>query len=396
MPAPPVKIMLRVASLAFVLVARLTLFAAEPHPSLPSETVPDGLGVNIHFVDAQPGELDMLAEGGFRWIRMDFNWAATEQKRGQYDFAAYDRLIAALDAHKLHAVFILDYGNPLYEPDQSVVSSKGIEAFSKWAAAAATHFKGHGILWEIWNEPNGGFWKPAANVSQYTQLAVAASKAIREAAPGEAIVGPATATVDFKFLDGCFQAGLLQWWDAVSVHPYRQQNPETVAADYKQLRQAIAKYAPPGKSIPILSGEWGYSSAWKDFDDTKQGQMLARQWLINLAEHIPLSIWYDWHDDGTDPHEGEHHFGTVANQYRPGGSPVYVPKPAYLAAKTLTSTLAGFRFEKRLDLQNPEDYALVFRKQGQHRIAVWTTSATPHVGEDPFGRRQGRRRELHG
>ena len=282
---------------------------------------------------------------------MDFSWDATESERGRYDFAAYDRLFAALEAHRLHAVFILDYGNPLYGPDQSVVSAKGLEAFSRWAAAAATHFKGHGILWEIWNEPNGGFWEPAADVGQYTKLAVAASKAIREATPGEAIVGPATAGVDFKFLEGCFQAGLLQWWDAVSVHPYRQQEPESVAADYKQLRQLIAKYGPPDKSIPILSGEWGYSSVWKDFDDAKQGRLLARQWLTNLANNIPLSIWYDWQDDGTDPHEGEHHFGTVANQYRPGGSPVYAPKPAYLAAKTLTSTLAGFRFEKRLDLQ---------------------------------------------
>ena len=57
--------MLRVASLSFVLVARLTVLAAQPHPSLPSETVPDGLGVNIHFVDAQPGELDMLAAWRF-------------------------------------------------------------------------------------------------------------------------------------------------------------------------------------------------------------------------------------------------------------------------------------------------------------------------------------------
>jgi hypothetical protein len=375
--------MLRVCLIFTVLIGASALFAAQPHPSLPSDTVPDDLGVNIHFTDAQPGELDMLAQGGFRWIRMDFSWAATERERERYDFAAYDRLLAALEAHKLHAVFILDYANPLYEPNQSVVSAEGREAFSRWAAAAATHFKGHGILWEIWNEPNIGFWKPKPDVGQYTMLAVAASKAIRDAAPGEAIVGPATSRIDLKFLEVCFQAGLLRWWDAVSVHPYRQREPESVAADYKKLQELIAHYAPPDKEIPILSGEWGYSSTWKTFDDAKQGRMLARQWLTNLANHIPLSIWYDWHDDGTDPHEGEHHFGTVRNQYRPGGSPVYEPKPAYLAAKTLTATLAGFRFDKRLKLDSSEDYALVFRREGQHRIAVWTTSATRHSVKIP-------------
>jgi hypothetical protein len=375
--------MIRVCLILTVLIGAPALFAAGPHPSLPDEVVPDGLGVNIHFTDAQPGELDMLAQGGFRWIRMDFTWAATERKRGRYDFAAYERLLAALEAHKLHAVFILDYANPLYEPNQSVVSAKGREAFSRWAAAAATHFKGHGILWEIWNEPNIGFWKPKPDVGQYSTLAVAASKAIRDAAPGEAIIGPATSGVDLKFLEGCFRAGLLKLWDAVSVHPYRPGEPESVAGDYNKLRELIARYAPAGKEIPVLSGEWGYSSTWKTFDDAKQGRMLTRQWLTNLANHIPLSIWYDWQDDGTDPHEGEHHFGTVRNQYLPGESPVYGPKLAYLAAKTLTATLAGFRFDKRLKLDSSEDYAFVFRKQDQHRIAVWTTSATRHSVKIP-------------
>ena len=351
--------------------------AAPPQPALPSAVVPDGLGVNIHFTDARPGELEMLAAAGFHWVRMDLSWGATEKRQGEYDFSAYDRLQASLEAQKLCALFILDYGNRLYEADSSVVTEASRQAFSRWAAAAAVHFKGHGILWEIWNEPNGGFWKPKANVHEYAALALAAAKAIHAAAPGEAVIGPATSGVDLQFVESCFKAGLLDWWDAVSVHPYRQSAPESAAADYQKLRDLIARYAPKGKSIPILSGEWGYSSAWQNFDDATQGQMLARQWLINLANHIPLSIWYDWHDDGTDRLEPEHHFGTVANAYHAGGSPVYEPKPAYLAAKTLTSVLQGFQFTKRLALGKPDDYALLFRKSDELRLAVWTTSPKP-------------------
>ena len=351
--------------------------AAPPHPSLPSAVVPDGLGVNIHFTDARPGELEMLAATGFHWVRMDFSWGGTEQRPGEYDFSAYDRLLAALETNKLRALFILDYGNALYEPDSAVATDAGRRAFSRWAAAAAVHFKGHGILWEIWNEPNIGFWKPKPNVEDYAALALATAKAIHAAAPGEAVIGPATSGMDLPFLESCFKAGLLDWWDAVSVHPYRQSAPESAEADYQKLRGLIACYAPKGKSIPILSGEWGYSSAWQNFDQATQGQMLARQWLINLANHIPLSIWYDWHDDGTDPLEPEHHFGTVANAYHAGGSPIYQPKPAYLAAKTLTSMLQGFQFTKRLALGKPDDYALLFRKGEELRLAIWTTSPTP-------------------
>jgi hypothetical protein len=176
---------------------------------LPSAVVPDGLGVNIHFTDPRPGELEMLAAGGFHWVRMDFSWGGTEQRPGIYDFSAYDRLLAALEGQKLRAIFILDYGNSLYEPDSAVATEAGRRAFSRWAAAAAVHFQGHGILWEIWNEPNGGFWKPQAKVEDYAKLTLAAAQAIHAAAPGEAVIGPATSGVDLAFLESCFKAGLL-------------------------------------------------------------------------------------------------------------------------------------------------------------------------------------------
>ncbi|MBN1851959.1 MAG: hypothetical protein JW829_04515 [Pirellulales bacterium] len=355
------------------------LVAADAHRSLPPPGQIAGLGVNIHFTDPRPGEVEMLAAGGFRWVRMDFTWSATERERGWYDFSAYERLLAVLEPQKIRVLFILDYSNKLYEADQSVATEAGREAYARWAGAAAAHFKGRGILWEIWNEPNiPNFWKPKPNVQDYTALALAASQAIRDAATEEAIIGPATSTVDLPFLEGCFRAGLLQWWDAVSIHPYRQSNPETVEADYRRLRELINQYAPAGKTIPILSAEWGYSSAWKRFDTDLQGKMLCRQWLTNLALGIPLSIWYDWHDDGPDPNEPEHHFGTVAFEYRGGRTPVYEPKPAYLAAKTLTTLLDGYGFAKRLATKSSNDYVLLFRKDDQLRLAIWTTEQGSH------------------
>ena len=34
-----------------------------------------------------------------------------EREKGLYDFSAYDRLLAALDAHQIRAVLIFDYSN---------------------------------------------------------------------------------------------------------------------------------------------------------------------------------------------------------------------------------------------------------------------------------------------
>ena len=359
----------------------LPLGAAE----LPRLVVPDGLGVNIHFTDPRPGEMEMLAAAGLRWVRMDFAWNGTEREKGKYDFAAYDRLMAALEKHKIRALLILDYSNRHYDKGQSPASDEGRKAFSQWAAAAAKHFRGRGILWEMYNEPNIFFWRPKPDVNQYVKLALEVGKALREAAPEEMYIGPATSQIDFKFLEGCFKAGLLDYWCAVSVHPYRQKAPETAGAEYARLRQMIDKYAPQGKKIPILSGEWGYSSAWKNFDEAKQGKMLPREWLVNLANDVPLSIWYDWHDDGPDPKEAEHHFGTVLNPYHKDRESVYDPKPAYKAAKTFTCVLDGFAFSKRLPAGSDEDYIMLFAKGAERRFVAWTTAASPHKAAIPIG-----------
>jgi len=197
--------------------------------------------------------------------------------------------------------------------------------------------------------------------------------------------------MDFGFLESCFKAGLLDYWSAVSVYPYRQSDPETVADDYATLRTLIARYAPAGKTVPISSGEWGYSAAWGGYDEARQGRYLAREMLINLASGIPVSIWYDWHDDGTDPKEPEHHFGTVACSYRDpsGDQTVYPPKPAYLAAQTLSRELAGYTFDRRLDTGAADTYVLQFKKGRKRRIVAWTRSmaASPVSLPVPTGKR---------
>ena len=142
----------------------------------PSPVVPEGLGVNIHFTDPKPGEMKMLADGGFRIVRMDFVWGGTEREKGKYDFSAYDRLMTALEPHGIKALFILDYSNKNYDDGLSPCSDEGRKAFAAWAAAAAQHFKGRGILWEMYNEPNITFWKPKPKVEDYVLLALEVGK----------------------------------------------------------------------------------------------------------------------------------------------------------------------------------------------------------------------------
>lgn len=370
-------------------------------PKPAAQIVLDGLGVNIHFTDPRPGEIKMIADAGFRWVRMDFKWDETETERGRYDFSGYDRLLAALEPHKIHALLILDYGNPLYDNDVPPRTESARQAFARWAVAAAKHFAGRGAIWEVYNEPNiNMFWPPTANVDEYIPLALAVGRAFRSEIPNEKLIGPATSGIDFPFLEACFKAGLLDYWAGVSVHPYRQTDPETAADDYCRLRKMIDRYRTRSGSdginrttlafsngeIPIISGEWGYSSVWRGMTEERQGELLPRELLTNLANGIPISIWYDWRDDGADPNEAEHHFGTVRNTLSvpsasAGGSNparVFDPKPGYLAAKTLSEIFGGYVYQRRIAVGSDSDYVLLFAKGGELRIAAWTTLASAH------------------
>ena len=371
-------------------------WAGQPAQATHSRPLGERYGFNIHFTDPKPGELEQLAATGVRWVRMDMTWSRIERSPGVYDFSAYDRLTAALQAHGLRALWILDYGNPLYDGGQAPRTPEGRAAFARWAAACVERYRGRGHVWEIWNEPNlRQFWKPEPSPADYVALAQETIHAIRSVAPNEAIVGPATSGFDWDFLRRCFEGGLLSSWTAVTIHPYRKEPPETVAAEYAQLRDMIRR-ARPSSSVAIMSGEWGYSDVWNGMDRDRQGLYLFRQWLVNAACGVALSIWYDWRDDGLDPKEPEHHFGVVEHRWRPDVSPPFQPKPAWTAATVFHRELGAYRFVRRCAVPRargpayPEDWVLLFQDGPRWKIAAWT------IGSEAFLRWPGVRAPLVG
>ena len=357
---------------------------------IPPAVVPAGVGVNIHFVTGRTRDLDVIREAGFKFVRMDFSWQATERKAGVFNWAEYDELTANLEKRGIRAIYILDYVNELYEPmvdahravgepspEQHIASPRhpeSVAAFARWSAAAARHFRNRHILWEIYNEPNGDFWRPKPDAAEYTTMALATAKAIREAEPSSTIIAPAMSGFDWKYLDYFLKSGVLEYLDGVSVHPYRPPNspPESAAVDYRRLREMIYRYAPASKreEIPILSGEWGYSSNTKGVSLDTQAAFAVRQQLSNLLNNIPLSIWYDWKNDGKDPDDNEQNFGTVDDDLQ--------PKPAYIALKTMTEKLRGYWLQRRLEGLQQKDFILMFVNNAGHSIAAAWTLAPPH------------------
>src|SRR5256714_12744224 len=337
---------------------------------LPDLTVPSGLGVNIHIIEPRDNSIQRITASGFKWIRMDMLWNEIERQKGTYDFSRYDKLNDQLRARKLRPIYILDYGNEYYQKG-APRSREARAAFVSFVHACLQHYGHQGVIWELYNEPNIHFWEPQPNVSEYIPLAQAVGHEIRAYEPDEWFIGPAVSGMDWNFLEACMKAGLLQYWDAVSVHPYRNEAPETVVRDWQRLRQLINQYAPKGKPVDIICSEWGYNSL--TFGEQKQSEYAVREYLTNLGSGVPLTIWYDWSDDVSDKRAEERHYGVVRSDLS--------SKQTLLSIYTMMRELKGWKISNAIF---GDAAVLTFRKGAFSKAAAWAVSASRATAQIPL------------
>jgi hypothetical protein len=338
--------------------------------------VPSGLGVNVHFTAAHADTLRRIREFGFRIVRTDLLWAAVEQERGAYDWRPFDALVADTRAAGLIPLLILAYSNPLYSPkvpgmenipSRSFAVPKAGEArvgFMHFARAAAQHF-GASVMWEIWNEPDLNFGTPF-DLDSYVSFAVETCHEVREASAESVIIGPAASGFAWRLLHRFMVGDRSACFDAISVHPYRDRAPEDVLGDWANLS---AMLCPAGSACPALvSSEWGYSAWGGEWTAERQADYVLRLYMLNLLSHVPVSIIYDWQDDGPSPNDKEANFGLL--DY-PGA-----PKPVYHALRRLVRELEGLHFLGRVETPGSRSVVLAFgTSAGPTKLVAWSDAA---------------------
>jgi hypothetical protein len=326
------------------------------------------LAVNIHFTSDDAG-LDAAKGIGFSRVRMDFAWSAVESTKGVYNFSNHDALVASLAARGMTLHLILDYGNRLYPPtgDAAFVSTT-VPAFAAYAKAAAAHFAGKGVTFEIWNEANlEHFWMSAPSASDYAALANATIAAIHAGDSSARVSTTGVSGYDFAFVRGYLAGGGADGADAIGVHPYRPSGGETITDDTLLLRSIVGVV--PGAPA-VWDTEWGYSSTSFGGDGhapaarAAQATFVVREILSAWALGFPLAVVYDLRDDGTDPTNAEHNYGLIANDY--------TDKPAAVSVRTLGDVAQGRVFKGFLKLEPTSLYAMRLDGPRDVVVALWS------------------------
>lgn len=343
------------------------------------------LGVNIHVLNDNH-VLNRARAAGFSFVRMDMFWHDVE-RGGRYNFFGYDALLGALDARGMGALWILDYGHPDHGGDVPR-TTQDVAAFARFAAAAAAHFRGRNVRYEIWNEPNlAHFWKPAPNATEYSALLRAAVAAMRAVDPAAVISSGGLSRFDGAFLSEMLDAGLASQLNAIAVHPYRDSAPESVAGEWALVTEWARRAF--GAKPEIWNTEWGYSSVDLSRDPPRNGhgsETRKRQAVLAVREVLtvwilgmPLAVWYDLRDDGPDGMDAEKNYGLLDVKGK--------DKPAMKALLTLLDAAKNRMFAGMVRDTPAGIHALRLDGAADTVMVVWSdrpgvkqTVATPKTG----------------
>jgi polysaccharide biosynthesis protein PslG len=345
-------------------------------------TVTDGIGIVLDAAEP-PYDFDLFQQAGGKIARLDLYWDQVETVKGQYNFLYNDGVLNMdLRPRGIHRLATLCYGNALYGTDHS--SQTWRDGFTNFAAAVAAHYADDENIFEIWNEPNAGWTSSYLNdPSAYVAFVAQVATAMRAADPKCKLLAPSLSelsTTSISWLHSCIDQGLLNYVDAISVHPYRATSPETVVANYTTVRTLMKDH---GKTLPLVCSEWGYSTGTSTgtahvANAQLQADYLARIYLVNASQGVLLTTAFEWKDTGDDPNDFESNFGVVKTDRE--------LKPAYDAMKLLTASLKGTTFTERLQVNRSMDWLLVFTSaNGQKTLAAWTTGDAHTIQHATWG-----------
>jgi polysaccharide biosynthesis protein PslG len=348
-----------------------------------SQVVQDNVGIMVHSFD--DANLDRAVQAGFGVVRLDLEWGAVEVVKGQYDWTEYDAIANRLKERNLRPLFILDFNNTLYGKGyymDGIDTPAEREGFKNFAVAAVNRYQQRmNPMWEIYNEPNRPTFWSDPGAAEYVKLVKTVVPAMRQAKPNLFIMGPglghapgadpqSPVKVDFGYLESTFALGILDYVDAVSIHPYPDGKPELAFGIYDDVRYLMKMHAPE-TNVGIVSSEWGYSTgASFSNNESLQADYLTRMYLINLSQRV-LSIGYKLEYGSPAPDADDYELGY--SWFKPNGQPNVV----FQQIQTMTESLKGSSFTQRLP-STDNDYFMEFSDGSKTVTAAWT-SEEAHV-----------------
>ncbi|MGQ9635269.1 MAG: hypothetical protein ACUVXB_13620 [Bryobacteraceae bacterium] len=375
-----------------------------PHRYADQMLLESPFGINTQIFRLDDPNMDqhlaIMQQAGIKWGRQDFTWRQIETAPGRYNLDPYERIVRAYHKHGMHLFGNLAYNPKFHDPR----TLEGVAAYCRFAREVVEKFRGRVNHWQLWNEPNGGFWD--GTPEEYARMAAAAGRVIHEANPEAKVLALNMAFCDILWARTVLKLIPYDSFDIVCYHPYRIPSPPEeqfdwwtldryqkvalspwhkgrVPEDYAPIRQSFLEQTRdliqllesygPRKPLWITEVGWNALVAAYGTPELRQADLLVRLYLLALGSGFVQKIFpWAFRDSGVDQQSGSQMVGLVRSDLS--------PRYSYYAYGWMTRMLEGKRWIRN-DEWGPRIWAVVFRDEadGEDLIAAWTTDAYAYL-----------------
>jgi hypothetical protein len=340
--------------------------------------------------------LSAMQQAGIKWGRQDFTWKRIERTSGRYDWSGYDRLVSEFRRHGILLIGDLAYAPAFHDPR----TDAGVKAYAAFARAATEHYRDTVNCWQIWNEPNGGFWK--GTPEQYASLLAAAGKAIHEANPKAKVLALNMAFCDVLWAEKILKLVPYDCFDVACFHPYRPPSAPEETLDWWELDQYVKSWHKPDlePNYPLVHESflqqvdeliavmrrfgppkplWVTEICWNTHihpygtSELRQADLLVRFYVQAVASRkIQKVFWWTLADTGVRQFDQADMVGLMRHDLS--------PKYSYNAYAFMTRMLEGRKWVRN-DSWGPDVYAGVFHDEsrGDDVIVAWSPKPYAYV-----------------
>jgi hypothetical protein len=282
-------------------------------------------------------ELDAASGLGIDMVRDSLDWNSIQPAAGEWRFEASDALLDELDARKIEQQWLLGFtarwattGNPQGSHADWNKAAPKMEPWLEFVTTTVKRYQKRIRWWEIWNEPDIGFWN--APVADYVTLFDRTAAAIKAVDPALQVMNGGFAMVKRKpnpeFIRDFLAAAETRNWDIRAYHDYMS-FPDMIV---RQREHEAAYQGHAMAKSPIFVNEGGFHTLMPG-GEPEQAVTLAKKMAASPAFGFTGYVWYNLRDKGVDPADKEHHFGLTGRDFQ--------LKPAYAAYRQVIRELSG-------------------------------------------------------
>ena len=346
------------------------------------------------------GDLTEWPPIGAKWNRLwdtGDTWNRMQRHEGPIDFSKQDVKVHDAGRHGVNLLFVFAYTPtwasahpdwPHYTGGGAAAAPRDINTWANYVSEVVSRYKGQIEHFEVWNEPNAGFFK--GTVQEYAQLLSSAYQAAKRANPDCTVLGISGTGGYLPWMENVLKLGGLRHMDVVSVHTYTTPSspeeanlPGRLAATRKLIQKyggrhgiwntEIGYWVPERKGCrPLTRDEiaakapkdiapnWQSRWPYRPIDEYSAAAQLVRHYVLNIAGGVEHVFWYAWYTQSAPMYTVRH-----------------APRMHTVAYAAAAARLSDGKYSERVDLGAQDIHIHLFHKPAGALAVAWRSRKTP-------------------